>query len=206
MGLNAVLHLEEINIYKYKTKTMKNKNLKLWLLAALAAPVLFMTSCKKDNDDENEEELITTVILSFVERGTTTVRTATWRDLDGDGGAAPTIETIALQNGKIYDVGIGLLNEQETPPENITDEVRDEDDEHQFYYLPSGVSVVVNGLDTDANGWPLGLTSVWTTNATGTGTMRVVLKHKPDGQKGPNDPIGVGDTDIDINFPVQITP
>ena len=185
---------------------MRSKILKSWMLAALAAPALLMTSCQKDKDEENEEELITTVILTFVERGTTTVKTAAWRDLDGDGGTAPTIQTAVLQNGKTYDVGIALLNEQETPPENITDEVRDEDDEHQFYYQVTGSGLTINGLDTDANGWPLGITSVWTTSAAGTASVRVVLKHKPNGQKGPNDPISLGDTDIDINFPVQINP
>ena len=174
-----------------------------WLFLS-SAFILALTSCKKDKVPVNEEELITTVKLNFTEVGTSTVTTATFRDIDGEGGNPPSLfETVNLLAGRSYQVRIELLNESVSPAENITDEVVAEANDHQFYFQPSGVAVAVTNLDTDGNGFPLGVNSVWKAAAAGTGTLRLTLKHKP-GIKANNDPVTVGDTDIELYWYVQV--
>lgn len=163
------------------------------------------TGCKKNKEELNEEELITTVQLKFTETGTSNTTTATFRDIDGDGGNAPTsFDNIVLAPGKTYDVSIELKDESKTPALDITDEVEEEGDEHQFYFVPSAVNITVSNLNTDALGLPLGTTSKWTTGAASTGVVKVVLKHKPGGIKAAGDLITKGETDIELDFNARI--
>jgi len=180
---------------------MKSLFKSLFLISAFSVA---LSSCKKDKVPVNEEELITTVKLNFTEVGAGTVTTATFRDIDGEGGNPPSLfETVNLQAGRSYQVRIELLNESVSPAENITDEVIAEAGDHQFYFQSSGVAMAVTNPDTDGGGLPLGVNSVWTAAAAGSGTLRLTLKHKP-GIKAANDPVTVGDTDIELDWNVQV--
>ena len=125
----------------------------------------------------------------------------TFRDLDGDGGDAPVITGGTLKAGETYEGSVELLNETETPPEDITEEIEEEDDEHLFCYTPDGVDVDIVRTDSDGT-YEIGLETEWTAGSTtGSGTVTIVLKHQPgvkDGTCGP------GDTDIEVDFPVEI--
>lgn len=186
-----------------KIYTMKRSFLKFML------PVLVLTvslaSCEKEKDDDNEEELITTVALRFTEvGGAGAVSTFTFKDIDGDGGAAPTVfQDIVLAPSKTYTVAITLTNESVSPAEDITGEVSAEASDHQFYFAPSGANVTISNLNNDGNGLPLGLTSTWTTGAVSNGTVKVTLKHKP-GIKAAGDPVTKGDTDIELNWVTRV--
>lgn len=181
---------------------MKNKYLHIFFLAAVV--VGLSTACKKDTPEVNEEELITTVELKFTEVGTTNVSTFKFRDPDGEGGAPPVqFDNIILAPNKAYNMALTLSDESKTPAEDITQEVREEGGDHQFYFVPSAVNVTVSNLDTDAGGLPLGLSSRWTTTTVSTGTVKVVLKHKP-GIKAAADPISIGDTDIELDFVTKV--
>lgn len=165
---------------------------------------LSLTSCKKDKQDANEEELITTVKLTFTETGSGTVSTYTFKDLDGDGGAAPTVyQDIILAPSKTYNMAITVSNESVTPAEDITAEISAEGNDHQFYFEPSGANVTVSNLNTDGSGLPLGLTSTWTTGAASNGTVKITLKHKP-GIKAAGDAVTKGDTDIELNWVTRV--
>ena len=109
-----------------------------------------------------------------------------------------------LAPGKTYDVSIELKDESKAPALDITDEVEEEGDEHQFYFVPSAVNITVSNLNTDALGLPLGTTSKWTTGAASTGVVKVVLKHKPGGIKAAGDLISKGETDIELDFNARI--
>ena len=183
---------------------MLNK-LKLFLWASLMGIVL--TSCDKDDDTppENEQELITTVKLTLTNTAIASdVVTATWRDNDGPGGAAPVIQDLVLRPNSVYEGSVEFLDES-TPSdvEDITEEVEEEGADHQIYYIPSGANLTVTEYNTDINSLPLGTEATFTTGAAGAGSLRVLLKHKP-GTKAANDPNTKGETDIDVNFPVRI--
>ena len=187
---------------------MINKlNWKLGLLA-LAAFTTMLNGCKKDDDvietpdHEHEEEVITTVTLTFTDAaGVEPSVTATFRDPDGDGGLDPDIhDTIRLANSVTYNVAITLLNETESPADDITIEVREEADEHLFCYTVAGANVGITRTDTDGI-YELGIETDWVTGVASNGSVQVVLKHQPDAKNGSCDP---GETDIDVTFVTEI--
>ncbi len=161
------------------------------------------------NDDDvevpNEEELITTLRYTLTPVGGGTPVVLSFIDLDGDGGNAPVISAPALAANTSYTGSITLLNETETPAENITLEVREESDEHQFFYAyTTGLNLVITTTDADVNSNPLGIESTLVTGAASTGTLRITLRHEP---TKPNDGTlagAGGETDIEVVFNVQI--
>jgi hypothetical protein len=172
-------------------------------IAALMSVV--SPSCSKDdNGDGNEEELITTLRVTMVETGAAGSSTFTFRDVDGPGGQAPTVfDSIVVNAGRNYTVTLQFLNESVSPADDITTEVLAEANDHQVFFAPTGVSITTLNLNKDGNGLDLGTTSTWNTGATGTGTMRITLKHKP-GTKAAGDPVSKGDTDVEVDFPVRL--
>ena len=185
---------------------MKKTKLMLVFLVGLA---LAMNSCKKDPVvDPNEGELITTVKLKL----TNTLLAGAvplafeFKDLDGEGGAVPVkFDSIVLQKNVIYICEVSVLNESVSPADDITKEIKAEANDHQFYFVPSSSNLLsVTDYDTDTNNLPLGLNTTWVTGLNaGTGTVRVVLKHKP-GTKSANDLLNKGDTDIELDFKLVI--
>lgn len=181
---------------------MSTKSNMLLATVCLLGAVAF-SSCEKDDHSHDEEELITTVNVIATEVGGAAT-TFTFRDTDGPGGMAPSkFDSIILNANKTYSVSIQFLNESVTPAEDITKEIKEEDDEHQLYFQPTGVALTVSGLDADSKGLPLGLTSTWTAGAVGKGSMKVTLKHKP-GTKAAGDPVTKGETDVEIDFGVRL--
>jgi hypothetical protein len=172
-------------------------------IIALTTMVLF-SGCEKDKTDDNEEELITSVQLVFTPTGGGTPLSYTFRDLDGDGGNPPSLfQDIVLAPNRTYTVSISLANESVSPIQDITTEVADEGEDHQFYFAPTGANVTVTNLNTDRSGLPLGLTSTWTTGAVSNGNVLITLKHKP-GIKAAGDAVTKGETDIELNWVTRI--
>ncbi|MBC7893672.1 MAG: hypothetical protein H7Y12_15750, partial [Sphingobacteriaceae bacterium] len=157
---------------------MKKQNRAWWAL--LLAAAVTVTACKKDEEQVPEEnELITTVTLSFTEVGTTTARTVTYKDADGDGGGAPTIGKLSLAPNKTYDLTVQVLDETKTPVANVGDEVAEEKDEHLFVYTPMPANLMtVTIIDKDSRNFPVGLRGTAVTGAAGTGKLQVVLRHQ----------------------------
>jgi hypothetical protein len=178
------------------------------LTAVVLFSLVLLNGCKKDKVDPNEGELITTVRLKFTNSagGGALPLVYEFKDLDGDGGVLPIkFDTIVLQKNISYNCEISVLNESASPTDDITKEIKAEANDHQFYFVPSNANLLsVSNFDTDAKSLPLGLTSSWVTGTNpGTGTVTVVLKHKP-GIKAANDPITKGETDIELDFKLKI--
>ena len=176
---------------------------------AFSALLFVTTSCDKDDDNTpepvNEEEVITTLTVELTPTTGTAVELKSF-DADGDGPNVPVLSVSgALAANTSYAGVIELLNELETPAEDITDEVNEESDEHQFVFTLNGLSdVVIDNLNTDTNGMPLGSTFDLTTGAAGSGSITFTLRHEP---TKPNDgtlaEVG-GDTDIEATFNVVV--
>ena len=184
------------------------KNLKL--IALLAIPVLFSTSCSNDDVPVNEEEVITTVRVALVGGGQTIVLES--RDLDGDGPNAPVLTPIGggvLVAGTTYTGSTTFLNELDDPAEDITVEVEEEGADHQvFYQLPSSIGTVTY-TDTDANGRPIGLNFTLVAGTSGsTGTLTVTLRHLPNktasGVSSGDITNAGGNTDAAVSFSVAV--
>lgn len=178
-------------------------------------------SCSDDDenpDPVNEEETITTMTVTLVPQGGGTTVTLQSQDLDGDGPNAPMVSVSGnLAENTAYNGEIVLLNETETPAENINEEIEGEADEHQFFLVPnSSLNASITYRDdesdyvSDATGEnftstnPVGILFALTTTDASTGTLAVTLRHEP---KKPNDGTladAGGETDITQAFTLVI--
>ncbi|HAA11961.1 MAG TPA: type 1 periplasmic binding fold superfamily protein [Cytophagales bacterium] len=182
------------------------RSIKLFGLLALGAAV---AACDVTPEEENEEELITTLRITFTETGTSNTVSAVFQDLDGDGGDAATLTNPTFAANTTYSATIEVLNESETPAEDITAEVEEEGAEHQFFFeLSSGTGITTEYTDDDGSGNPVGLSFNLTTTDAGTGTMIVTLRHEPNksasGVSGGDITNAGGETDIEVTFDVTV--
>ena len=195
---------------------MKTNKLVFFLLAL----TVFIVSCSDDDgpSPDDGEETITKVDLTFTPTGGGDAIVATWFDADGEGAGAPVIDDLELIEGEEYVLTITLTNTLDND-EDVTAEIREEDDEHQFFFAftenifadPMGNGNVdnrdddINYNDEDGNGLPLGLSTTWTAGAhtESAGEFRVVLKHQPDLKTETSD-ANTGGSDVDITFPLTI--
>jgi hypothetical protein len=196
-------------------------NSKTCLLASMSLGLF--AACGDDGGSANENEVITTVVLNFAPAGGSPI-TATFNDADGDGGAAPTIDPVGLGAGN-YTLTVQFQNRLETPPEEITEEVNEENDVHLLLFTGSAVvgPATTNATgplthaytDMDGNGLPVGLTNSIVATA-GTGQLTVTLRHMPPEEPPAKssstlmevktagvDAIG-GSTDVQVNFMVTV--
>ncbi len=163
-------------------------------LSILIIALLIITSC---SDDDNpiivvEEEVITTMTITLTPDGGGTSTIMQTRDDDGDGPNPPVVTNpVNLAANTTYTGSIELLNELESPAEDITEEVEELDDEHQFFFSATNAIATFDYTDQDDDGNPVGLNFTLTTGNAGTGTVTVSLIHEP-----MKDASGVSDGDI----------
>lgn len=173
----------------------------------------FFYSCKdKDKDPSNPapinpQELITTVKLTLTDASDSNdTFTVQWKDADGPGALAPVIDTLLLDTSKTYTAVVSVLDETKSPVDDISTEIKEEAESHQFFYtLSSNLTgrVAITRTDKDLNNLPVGLELQLSTTA-GTsvqGTLNVVLSHY-DGVPKTASPSA--ESDIDITFPVKL--
>lgn len=203
------------------------RNIKLLnIIRAVAGMIVFtllLVACGvEDPVKEDTPELVTKVTLTFAPAGGGEPFVVTAADPDGEGIKNLQVNgAINLAVGQTYTLGIDLINELADPssPEySITDEVSGERDEHMFFFGwtsdvfadPAGNGNIdnrsddVNYNDEDSKGYPLGLSTGWTTSVTTkTGTLHILLKHQP-GLKSDTSGTDVGETDLDVTFDVNV--
>ncbi|MBN09747.1 MAG: type 1 periplasmic binding fold superfamily protein [Flavobacteriaceae bacterium] len=174
--------------------------------------ILTVLSCSKDDDHPehvHEHELITTMTITLTPSDGFTGDTITlqMQDLDGDGPNAPTKSVSGnLLSGVFYDGAVVLLNESESPAENITSEIEEEDEEHQFFITPGGgliENVGIEYINLDSNGNILGTQFQINTFDSSSGTLTFTLRHEP---TKPNTGLADagGATDVEATFNVTI--
>lgn len=189
-------------------------------LAKLTFAVMIMASmslvsCDNlfDNDDDaGEQELITKVTIKLEETGSTNVVTLVWSDPEGD-GTGDFEGTANLKANTTYRGSIEVMNELAAADErDITAEILDEADNHQFFYTFSATVVpyaTITITDRDGRNMPIGLEFDLVTTALpiGTfsinGTLNVVLSHYTSIVKTG---LNVGnEEDINISAPISIS-
>ncbi|MDB2622473.1 type 1 periplasmic binding fold superfamily protein [Flavobacteriales bacterium] len=178
------------------------------LLASLALGALIFSSCEKDHAHvHNEHEVMTTLTYTLTAEGADTVALK-FIDLDGEGGNDPTITGGTLKANTTYAGSIVILNETETPAEDVTIEILEEDEDHQFFFTTTVEGLTVSYSDEDENGNPIGQSNTVTTVGEGSGTIMVTLLHEPNksgtGVAGGDITNAGGETDIEVTFDVDV--
>lgn len=189
------------------------------LVYAMSLMALSFTACESEDPEiENDGEVITDVILNFQELDATgnlvgAVTTFTASDPQGiEVGASPAIDNVTLTKGKTYQLNIEVRNSIEN--EDITEEILEEGDEHQFFFLGTAFvgSPVLTYQYDDISGELIGVKGIVTVAASpgfNNANMRIILRHDLDknfpGATNPSFENFVqagGESDLDITFPL----
>ena len=189
---------------------MKNIFKLNYLLFAVLTLFVF-TACEEDDaapEEEHEEEVITDVKLIFTNQyDANDVVVARAQDPDGPGvEELKVLDGILLGINKQYTLTFEIMNNLESPGEDIGEEILEEGDEHQIFFdYPAEAFCEFGYGDTDANGNPIGLITHWQNCGTQVSekNFTVKLQHQPDiktSTTGPND----GDTDFELTFVLTI--
>lgn len=181
-----------------------------WLpLVLVAISLTLFSSCSDDDPDiPNEDEVITDVEVHLEAQTGGHHVTLTFTDSDGEGGNPPIITGGQLQADQRYDAHIKLYNKSVNPAEDITEEILDEADDHQFFFSSDITGLVTSYADEDEDGRPIGLKFSLITNEADEGVWRLILRHEPNKsapgvQDGDITNAG-GETDVEIEFPIEI--
>lgn len=187
----------------------------------LIAAALIIAGCSDDDVPaaENQEEVINKVTLIFTSPTGGAARAFTYTDPDGPGTTPPIQDDIVLAAGTIYTMNISLQNTLGEAVEDISQEVREEGEEHQIFFgwtgalftSPTGLGnigsenqSIINYDDADNAQLPIGLATIWETAPTPVaGTFRILLKHQP-GVKTEDSSSADGETDLDIEWNIQL--
>ncbi|NVB38848.1 hypothetical protein G6O69_13485 [Pseudenhygromyxa sp. WMMC2535] len=207
-----------------------------------AAPLIIAVSLAfacvedQDHDDHNHEtEVISTVELTFTPDAGGDPVVATFFDSDGDGGMSGTAEAINLVAGMTYTLELSFLNELESPAEDITEEIREEAEDHFVFIAGDGVegpaSSTASPFVTHAyadvesdytenlvgDDLPVGLYNTITATGEGSSELRVMLRHLPELNGSPQKSADLpslfaagdalpGDVDVDVTFELNVVP
>lgn len=171
---------------------------------------ILFSACKKETGIElNDEEIITDVTLTFVNQQTNDTTSFNYQDADGPGGLVPTQDSILLNANTNYKVWLRLYNKTLNPVSDISEEIAEEADAHRFYYSASANSgLTITTTDVDGHAVPLGLEANIITGNSGTGNLRIILRHYPgfppdkavaDLENSPK-----STTDVDVSFGLRV--
>jgi len=182
-------------------------SIKTFVLLFIAA--LFLTACEKDEPEvPNEEELITTVRYTLTPAGSTDAIEFSFTDLDDNGPMEPVYTSGILTSGVTYTGKLEFLDERNFPAEDITEEIMEEDEEHQVFFASSLSDLTVAYTDQDADGNPLGLATTLTAASAGNGTLTIILRHEPmksaTGVANGDITNAGGESDIEVTFNVSV--
>lgn len=183
-------------------------SIKLFTLILLFSSIAFISCEDEEPVIPNPEELITTFIYVLTpENGGDNV-VLSFEDLDGDGGNPPSLISEPIPANTTFTGAIQALDKTQSPIEEITFEIKEEDVDHQIFFQVTGADLSITYDDVDANNNPLGLSTKATSGAAGSGTLTITLRHEPDktatGVAGGDITNAGGETDIEVNFPITI--
>lgn len=178
------------------------------LALLLSVLLVTMLSCEKEPVVPNEEELITSLIFTLTPDGGGDAVVLSFEDLDGDGGDNPDISVENLAANTTYTGSLLLESTVDGVTENISEEVAEEDLEHQFFFATTVAGLTVSYSDTDPEGNPIGLDTEVVTGEAGSGTVTVTLRHEPNksasGVADGDITNAGGETDIEVEFAVVV--
>lgn len=168
--------------------------------------LLFTNSCKKDDHNHGDHDAINKVTMELTSASGNT--TLTFEDKDGDGGEAPIITGGSLIANTTYAATIRVYTFHDNHYDETTSEILSEGTKHQFFFSSTVAGVSFTYADKDASNNPIGLSSTVKTVGTGTGVIKVILKHEPNkaaaGVAAGDKTNAGGETDVETDFPITV--
>ena len=130
---------------------MKKNIFKLNILLYSLLSLVIFTSCEDDDiapEEEEEEEVITDVKLIFTSSAGVKVE-ARAQDPDGEGvQELVVLDAINLSSGETYTLTFDIMNNLESPGEDIGEEIAEEDEEHQIFFAwTEGALPILQGME-----------------------------------------------------------
>ncbi|MBU3740704.1 MAG: hypothetical protein FGM24_00300 [Candidatus Kapabacteria bacterium] len=175
-------------------------------LAPFIAMILMLWGCSEHSHgpDGHDHDVVSRVEVSLVGLLSADTTTYVWEDADGAGGNNPNrIDTIVLEVGKTYVGSLRLLNSTVSPVEDLTSGVRDDMDQHQFFFTITDSLATITIQDYDDRSLPVGLSIGLVGRKAGTGSLGIELSHFDD----PTQKTGVNrsdETDVSVTFPLVV--
>lgn len=173
--------------------------------ALLVLSMIAMTACSNDDDTPeqiNEEELITQVVVTLTEAGTSNTEVYEWNEGSGASGA------INIEAGKTYEATVGFFDTTNPSDiEDITEEVIAEADEHVvFYEVGSGALTIQSAANDieDTAGSPIGINTLWNADGSTSTNVVIYLVHEPTSKTGETRGDLGGETDVQVSFTVAV--
>jgi hypothetical protein len=154
-------------------------------LAMLLSASLLSACIELDGDGDHDNEIISRIELTFTPEGGGAPLVFEFTDPDGDGGTSGVADRIELMSETTYVLTIAFENSLVDPPEDLTVEIEAEAEEH-FVFVLGDVQHAYADLESDygtnavGEDLPVGLRNTISTDATGTGELRIVLRHLPE--------------------------
>ncbi|WP_179351929.1 type 1 periplasmic binding fold superfamily protein [Winogradskyella vidalii] len=156
----------------------------------LFTSIIILSACSSDdrNDDSetvNEIEFITTSIVTMTPTDTSLEPIVLYKyDQDGWNGNQHSGEddvTGAFVANMTYNCSVQLLNENVSPPEDLTSEIINEGTDHIFIFSPTEASniQIAYASPFDINNKPIGTNFTLTTGNSGCVQLMLRLLHKP---------------------------
>jgi hypothetical protein len=185
------------------------KTIKNIVILVYVASILVACSTNDDPMVINEEEVITTVRATLIPQNGGATIILESKDLDGDGPNEPVITVSgALDKNKTYAATLEILNETESPADNVTLEILEEAVDHQFFFSFTNNLATATYTDQDSNGNPVGVTFNVLTGNAGSGTFTIILRHEPNksatGVISGDITNAGGATDLQVTFDITV--
>lgn len=202
-------------------------------LAAALALALSAAACESSDHDHDENEIISLVELTFTPTGGGAPLVFEFNDPDGDGGVSGVSDRIDLAAGVEYSLGVRFVNSLAEPPDDITEEVKAEAEDHLVFVLgdvagpaSTASSALVNhayadlesdyGANAVGDDLPVGLVNTITAKDAGSGKLRLILRHLPELNGQPQKTAELpgelaagrdlpGSVDVDISFDLVVS-
>ncbi len=203
---------------------------------ALLGTALFYAGCSSKSEQAVAPTIANEALTSAYLKLTNTANAADTPScryrfhLDNNGNVTSTDSTaLNLKANAKYNAKIVMLDTTQTPTFVVSDEIKDRENYHLFFFQPTPISaanqvtgttspyipgtvpsasgpylnlaVVRTDHDTNSPSLQVGLTDTFTTGAASTGNLEVVLRHQPNAKNGTYAP---GSSDLDVNFKVII--
>lgn len=202
-------------------------------LAAVLALALSAAACETSDHGHDENEIISLVELTFTPAGGGAPLVFEFNDPDGDGGVSGVSDRIDLAAGVEYSLGVRFVNSLAEPPDDLTEEVKAEAEDHFVFVLgdvagpasTAAAALVTHAyadLESDyatnaiGDDLPVGLVNTITAKDAGSGKLRLILRHLPElngqPQKTGDLPEELaagrdlpGSVDVDISFDLVVS-